>query len=97
MKIGTAIKTLRLKRDVPQQNLAKKVGITQGFLSLIERDAREPSFELIGKIASELKVPTQLLLLLACDETPRQRRYSKPLQNIALAIEEILNAVSTRP
>ena len=97
MKIGSAIKTLRLKRDIPQLDLAKRVGITQGFLSLLERDEREPSFELIPKIASELKVPTQLLLLLACEDTPRQSRYSKPLQDIALAIDEILNAVSAYP
>jgi len=91
--IGNAIKTLRLKKNLSQVELAKKASITQGFLSLIEKNDREPNFVLIEQIANALGIPQQLLLLLACEETPRQKQYSKPLRSIALALNDLIKAV----
>ena len=94
MNIGEAIKFLRSRRNVSQVELAEKVEITQGFLSLIEKGEREPGFELVKKIADTLKVPEQLIFLLTCQNTPKQKRYEKPLHKIALALDDILRQVS---
>lgn len=94
MNIGNAIKELRIKRKMSQQELAERLKISQGFLSLIEKNSREPSFGLISNIAKELKIPEQLVFLLACEKSTASRRYLKPLKNIASALDDILVAVT---
>ncbi len=90
MSIGLAIKTVREKRSLSQTELAKRVRVTQAFLSYIEKGSREPSFELIDQISKELEVPQQVLLLLACDKRSKAGRYSKYLHNIASALDDVL-------
>ena len=90
MKIGQAIKILRTKRHVTQHDLAVGAGVTQGFLSLVEKGKREPGFEFVEKIANVLRVPPQLVLLLACENHPRGKRYARPLQAIAHALDDLL-------
>lgn len=96
MEIGDTIKTLRLKRDITQLDLARRLKVSQGFLSLIEKNDREPSFVLVRKIAAALKVPEQLIYLLSCESNPYQKRYSKQLSRIANALDDILNVVSQK-
>jgi len=92
MNIGQAIKTLRTRRRVTQHELAAGAGVSQGFLSLVEKGKREPGFEFIEKIARKLQIPPHLVLLLACETYPKGRRYSRPLQTIARALDELLRA-----
>ena len=93
MDIGKAIKTIRLRHKMPQQALAKKIGVTQGYLSLIEKGQREPGFDLIGKISDALTIPQQLILLLACDRDPKYKRFARPLRNITILVDDILKAM----
>jgi len=93
MDIGKAIKTLRARHKVRQQMLAKRIGVTQGYLSLIEKGLREPGFDLIKKIADTLTIPPQLIFLLACDKESKFKRYAKPLKNITLLVDDILKSV----
>ena len=95
MNIGQAIKTLRTRRRITQHELAAGAEVTQGFLSLVEKGKREPGFEFIEKIAKELQVPPHLVLLLACEAHPKGRRYSRPLQTIARALDELLRAYTS--
>ncbi len=90
MNIGEAIKTLRTKRGVTQEELAERSGVTQGFLSLVERGEREPALDFIDTVSRALNVPPQLILLLACEQHPRGRRYARPLRRIASALDELL-------
>lgn len=92
MGIGQAIKVLRTRHKVPQQVLAKKIGITQGYLSLVEKGLREPGFDLIEKIADTLSIPQQIIFLLACNRAVKSGRFAKPLKNITLLIDDILSA-----
>lgn len=95
MNIGQAIRQLRTTRGVTQQNLALNTGVTQGFLSLVEKGKREPGFGFVERIAEVLRVPPQLVLLLACEGHPRAKRYSKQLQQIAEALDGLLRACTT--
>jgi len=90
MNIGQVIKELRNKRKVSQQKLSKLLGITQGYLSLIEKGEREPGMGLIQKIAHSFGIPQQLIFLLASGPQPGMEKFSKPLKKIALAIDDIL-------
>ena len=93
MDVGEAIKDLRCKKNFSQKDLAKKLGITQGYLSLIERGGREPSLDLIKKIAGGLEIPQQLIFLLTCDPFPKNKNFAKPIKKIAVAIDDILKSI----
>jgi transcriptional regulator with XRE-family HTH domain len=71
MTVGEAIRTIRLAKRIRQQELARRVGCKQGYISQIERNSREPSLQLFRDIANALGVPPYVLLALAT-ETRRE-------------------------
>ena len=91
MKIGAVIKDLRTKQGFSQQDLAKNLGITQSYLSHIERDKREPSISLIKQISIIFNIPQTVIFLLSSD-SKKKGNYDKQLKKIATAIDEILKA-----
>jgi transcriptional regulator with XRE-family HTH domain len=52
--LGTAIRELRDKRGVTQEDLAHDAGITVGTLSLIERGRSNPAWATVKRIAKAL-------------------------------------------
>jgi transcriptional regulator with XRE-family HTH domain len=54
--LGEAIRQLRRKRDLSQENLAHGAGITTGTLSLIERGLSNPTWGTVKGIATALGV-----------------------------------------
>lgn len=54
MKIGEAIKKLRLERGATQEDVALESGTNAGNLSRIERCQQQPALELVEKIAAAL-------------------------------------------
>ena len=90
MNIGYAVKLLRTKRKMSQQTLAKKLNVTQGFLSLVEKNDREPTSRMLEEISKKLAVPKELLLLLACDTSKKDKVFSKQLKKIANALDDML-------
>ncbi len=93
MNVGEAIKDLRCRKKLSQKDLAKRLGITQGYLSLIERGEREPNLDFIKKTGECLGIPQQLIFLLTCDPRPKHKSFAKPIKEIAAAIDDILQAI----
>lgn len=60
--IGKRIKELRTKRKVTQEELGKIVGVTTSMIGMYEIGARNPSFEVIEKIADYFGVTVDYLL-----------------------------------
>ena len=56
------IRKLRLQRGYTQKELAENAGITQEYLSAIERGSRVPSLEVFLLLAETLRVPPSILL-----------------------------------
>jgi transcriptional regulator with XRE-family HTH domain len=54
--LGEAIRQLRQKRGVTQEDLAHEADITTGTLSLIERGHANPTWSTVRKIARALSV-----------------------------------------
>lgn len=48
------VKTIRMKRSMTQEDLAKKVGVTRQTIGLIENGKYNPSLQLCIGIAKEL-------------------------------------------
>ena len=54
--LGAAIRQLRNKRGVTQEDLAHDAGVTTGTLSLIERGKSNPAWGTVKSIAAALDV-----------------------------------------
>jgi transcriptional regulator with XRE-family HTH domain len=62
MTIGSRIREKRQELALTQENLANSLNVTPQHISAIELDQREPSLELLVKIAVELGTSTDYLL-----------------------------------
>lgn len=68
MNIGGAIESVRKKKNIKQNELAKKVSITQSYLSLLENNKKDPTVSTLKEIAAALDTPLPVLFFLALDE-----------------------------
>ncbi len=59
---GNRLKDLRSERNITQQALADKLGITKSMISAYETSIRYPSYDVLIKIALLFKVSTDYLL-----------------------------------
>ena len=57
MKFGSALKEVRKMKKISQGELAKKLEISQTYLSLLEKNVKQPSFELLERISDSLGLP----------------------------------------
>lgn len=54
--VGTNVRRLRVERKLTQEQLAHDAGIDLTYLGGIERGRRNPSVEVLGRLASSLGV-----------------------------------------
>ena len=73
MKLGVFLKELRIKNNLTIMQVEVKTGISNSYISLIERNKRKPSLEILHKLAKTYKVTTEDLL--------RFIGYLPPIQN----------------
>lgn len=64
-KLGSVISLIRKELNFTQVKLADKSGITQGYLSKIEKGEQIPTVENLQKLSKGLSIPTHMLLYLA--------------------------------
>lgn len=70
-QLGSAIRHLRTERELTIEALASTAGIHWTYLTGIERGQRNPTWRVVGSIASALEVKVSELARLA--ETPVER------------------------
>ncbi|AEG59001.1 helix-turn-helix domain-containing protein [Desulforamulus ruminis] len=57
------LKKLREAAGLSQSELANRVGVTQGYISHIEKNLRAPALKILDALARELNVhPTELIV-----------------------------------
>lgn len=61
--LGKRIKELRIKHDLTQSELANQVGVTTATITAYECDSRQPSYDVLIKLAAVFKVTIDSLLL----------------------------------
>lgn len=76
MDIGTAIKEMRMRHGISQQELALKVGISANALCGIERGYSFPRKETITAICKAIGIEKAYFLLMAIteDDVPEEKR-----------------------
>ena len=59
---GNALKTLRIRENMTQAQLAQKLGVTKSVISAYETGLRMPSYDILIHIAKIYNVSTDFLL-----------------------------------
>lgn len=59
---GNTLKTLRIRNDMTQEQLAQRLGLTKSVISAYETGLRMPSYEVLISISRIFKVSTDYLL-----------------------------------
>ncbi len=73
-----------------QTELAARVGLTPGYVSLVESGARTPSLKALEALAGGLGIPMHVVLLLASEETDVREGKHGELQAAAHALIDLL-------
>jgi transcriptional regulator with XRE-family HTH domain len=89
MDVGRGIRLIRTSLSLAQGKLAKRVGISASYLSLIEKGRREPTLPLLRRIAKELDISPAILLAVSRDPK-RQPTELKRLNNDFSRLVDIL-------
>ena len=61
-RFAVRLRTLRLNKNLTQAALAKKVGVTRGYLARLEMGRHDPPLSRLRKLAKALGVPLAELL-----------------------------------
>lgn len=56
VNLGLNIKNLRIKKKISQVEIASEVGVSKGFISLLENGSANPTLTTITKVAKALGV-----------------------------------------
>ena len=62
IKFGKKVKAIRLKKEMSQGDIAKKLGVSANYISQIERGIENLSLKGIEKLAKAIDVSTSELL-----------------------------------
>lgn len=98
MKLGDKIKKLREGKNISQKELAVELGVTDAMISMYENDKKNPSLDVITKIAIYFNVSTDYLLgteTMSDNDLPKNIRavardlLDLPEENRKLAIQMI--------
>lgn len=60
---GKRVRELRLEKDLTQQELAEKIGVSTNYIGMVERAERNTSLLKVFKIAKVLDVKTSELFI----------------------------------
>lgn len=94
MKIGSIIKTVRVQRDLTQEQMAFDLGVAISTLSRIESGHRYPSFELLDKISAYLRIPVSEIFRAAEGHPLVLHDENKPATQVLEYTEETLQLVT---
>ncbi len=70
MKCGVTIKSIRDENELNMEDFGIMIGVTKGYISLLERDMRQPSIKLLTEIEKLFSV---VLLLTYRDKKLHDR------------------------
>jgi transcriptional regulator with XRE-family HTH domain len=82
---GSAIRRLRQAAGLSQSEFARALDVSPTYVSHLESDRREPSLQLLRKMAAKLNLPTGFLLAVALSTeltTEQRNEYGKVIETL---------------
>jgi transcriptional regulator with XRE-family HTH domain len=87
-QLGERIKKLRQANGLTQAQLAEIVGLSDEFVSRIERGAKAPSIETMDKLARTFSVPVRALFDFSSSSNPELGPAAEKLMLLATTASE---------
>jgi len=91
MDIGNVLKDLRIKKKLTQQKAAKKLRITQGSISRIEKNTYPPSKEVLKKMCSLYGSAPALVIWMAADEKDVPKNKLEAYRKLKPAVDGLIS------
>jgi len=96
--IGKALRIIRKKRGLTQGQLADQSGITQTYLSQIEKNKKEPTLSVLRDICEVINVPVAILFWFTLDESKVEEGKREAFNLVKPSVDEmILSFFNTVP
>jgi len=92
MNLGLAVKTLRKNKGLTQSNFCEMVGITQSYLSQVENGNKEPSIDVVKKIADALGTPIPVLFWFTLTEEDVDESKVEVFKLLKPSVDSLVNA-----
>lgn len=89
MKIGSLIRELRKRRNLTQEELGSRIGVSKAYVSKIESGAQVPRLEQIKKFSDALEVGEHFLLMQTVNIGDFEKDGDKLREKIALKYKEL--------
>ena len=93
MHIGTAIKELRQQKGFKQNKFAAACGLSQSYLSLIEKGDKEPTLSVLKQIASALSIPMPVLVFFSLDKDDVAEKKREAFSMLEPSIKGLISDV----
>ncbi len=91
MDIGNAIQLARKKRKLSQAELAERAQISASYLSMLERNRRDPPLSTVSRIAIALGLPVEILFFLGAEGSELGQLNRTLAGQLAVTALELLN------
>jgi transcriptional regulator with XRE-family HTH domain len=93
MNIGQAVKELRRRKfpEMKQYEFAKRIGITQTYLSQLENEQKQASTEVLQGIADFCEVPLAILFWFTIEEKEVRKNKKEAFKLLKPCIDEMIN------
>lgn len=89
MPVGEKIKALRKQKNISQEKLERRSGVSQSSISAIERGERVPTIDTLTMIAKGLCVPVSELIEKEGQEKPDAENGDGLKQEIAILLDHL--------
>lgn len=93
MDLGGAIKAQRKKIGINQGELAKLCDITQSYLSMIEKNKKEPNLATLKILSKNLGIPTPILFFMSLDESDIPDTKKDAYNVVSDSLESLVNSL----
>lgn len=91
MNLGNIIKTIRKDRGQTQGEFAELCGITQTYLSQIERNLKDPNFATIKRISNKLEIPVPILFFKSLTVDDVNEEKIELYKNVSSELNNLIN------
>ena len=90
MDYSKAIRISRALADMPQRELANRIGVDASLISMLESGLRKPSLETLEKIAAALELPFHLFALLGAEPKDARSVRAQEIEQLAVGLAKLL-------
>jgi transcriptional regulator with XRE-family HTH domain len=96
MKLGEAIKSIRVKAGLTPKEVYTRAQLTQGFYSGLEVGVNKPSLDTLQRISDAVGVPVFFIMFCATDRRELTRKDRIWYDNLYPVIDALVAELTTK-